>query len=180
MADDDHVKFFESPVAFSPVRLLDPRAFPSGGAGMAGTASDVLKFLETLRAGGLLQSQTRGAMFTVQALTREHSATTLQCRPFSLSNFHKVKCTEDRAQRPSASGVRRAFRAMSRAHLMRDDERHLEGGRTLRLPHVRFFLRIDIGLVAGLIGYLAECVAFELGAVVDGGHQFVVSLIFHG
>ena len=37
---------------------------------MAGTASDVLKFLEALRAGGLLQSQTRSAMFTVQALTQ--------------------------------------------------------------------------------------------------------------
>jgi CubicO group peptidase (beta-lactamase class C family) len=73
MADDDHVNFFETPVAFCPVRLLDPRAFPSGGAGMAGTASDVLKFLETLRAGGLLQPQTLSAMFKVQALTREHA-----------------------------------------------------------------------------------------------------------
>ena len=70
MADDDHVNFFERPVAFSPVRLLDPRAFPSGGAGMAGTARDVLTFLETLRAGGLLQRQTRSAMFKAQALTR--------------------------------------------------------------------------------------------------------------
>jgi len=70
MADDDHVKFFNNPVAFSPVRLLDPKAFPSGGAGMAGTASDVLKFLDALRAGGLLQADTRSAMFTVQARTR--------------------------------------------------------------------------------------------------------------
>ena len=37
---------------------------------MAGTASDVLKFLETLRAGGLLQPQTSSAMFKVQAPTR--------------------------------------------------------------------------------------------------------------
>ena len=36
---------------------------------MAGTASDILKFLETLRAGGLLQQQTRNAMFKVQAIT---------------------------------------------------------------------------------------------------------------
>jgi CubicO group peptidase (beta-lactamase class C family) len=73
MTDDDHVNYFERPVAFSPVRLLDPRAFPSGGAGMAGTASDVLKFLETLRAGGLLQPETRSAMFEVQAVTREQA-----------------------------------------------------------------------------------------------------------
>jgi CubicO group peptidase (beta-lactamase class C family) len=70
MADDDRVSFFDKPVAFSPVRLLDPKAFPSGGAGMAGTAGDVLTFLETLRAGGLLQPQTRSAMFKVQARTR--------------------------------------------------------------------------------------------------------------
>lgn len=40
---------------------------------MAGTASDVLKFLETLRAGGLLQADTRSAMFEVQASTREQA-----------------------------------------------------------------------------------------------------------
>ena len=73
MADDDHVNFFGRPVAFSPVRLLEQRAFPSGGAGMAGTASDVLKFLETLRAGRLLQPETRGAMFEVHARTREQA-----------------------------------------------------------------------------------------------------------
>jgi CubicO group peptidase (beta-lactamase class C family) len=70
MADDDHASYFGRPVAFSIVRLLEQRAFPSGGAGIAGTAGDVLKFLEALRAGGLLQSQTRSAMFNVQARTR--------------------------------------------------------------------------------------------------------------
>jgi len=70
MTDDDQVDFFGRPVTFSPVRLLDPKAFPSGGAGMAGTASDVLTFLECLRAGGLLQPQTRSAIFKVQASTR--------------------------------------------------------------------------------------------------------------
>jgi CubicO group peptidase (beta-lactamase class C family) len=69
MADDDRVPFMEGSVSFSPQRLMDPRAFPSGGAGMAGTAGDVLRFLEMLRAGQLLQPQTRSAMFEVQALT---------------------------------------------------------------------------------------------------------------
>jgi CubicO group peptidase (beta-lactamase class C family) len=69
MTDDDRVSFFDKPVAFSPARLLDPTAYPSGGAGMAGTAGDVLTFLETLRTGGLLQPQTRRAMFKVQAQT---------------------------------------------------------------------------------------------------------------
>lgn len=37
---------------FSPGRLYNPRAFQSGGAGMVGTAGDVLTFLEALRRGG--------------------------------------------------------------------------------------------------------------------------------
>jgi CubicO group peptidase (beta-lactamase class C family) len=73
LADDDQVNFFGRPVAFSPVRLFDPRAFPSGGAGMAGTASDVLTFLETLRVGGLLRTETRSAMFKVQAQTHQQA-----------------------------------------------------------------------------------------------------------
>ena len=40
---------------------------------MAGTAGDVLTFLETLRAGGLLQPQTMSSMFQVQAATREQA-----------------------------------------------------------------------------------------------------------
>jgi CubicO group peptidase (beta-lactamase class C family) len=73
LAADDQVDFFGKPVAFSPARLLDPKSYPSGGAGMAGTASDVLTFLETLRAGGLLQPQTRNAMFDVQARTHDQA-----------------------------------------------------------------------------------------------------------
>jgi CubicO group peptidase (beta-lactamase class C family) len=69
LADDDSVNFFGRPVAFSLVRLLEQRAFPSGGSGMAGTADDVMTFLEAVRAGSLLQSQTRRAMFIVQART---------------------------------------------------------------------------------------------------------------
>jgi CubicO group peptidase (beta-lactamase class C family) len=69
MADDDSVNFFGRPVAFSLTRLLERRAFPSGGSGLAGTADDVMTFLEAVRAGSLLQSQTGRAMFTVQART---------------------------------------------------------------------------------------------------------------
>lgn len=39
-------------VRFAPGRALDARAFPSGGAGMVGTAGDFLKFLEAIRTGG--------------------------------------------------------------------------------------------------------------------------------
>jgi CubicO group peptidase (beta-lactamase class C family) len=70
MADDDTANFFGRPVAFSLVRLLEQAAFPSGGSGMAGTASDVMTFLEAVRSGGLLQTQTRSSMFAVQARTQ--------------------------------------------------------------------------------------------------------------
>lgn len=40
-------------VRFSPTRALDKTAFPSGGAGMVGTAGDVLTLLETVRQGGV-------------------------------------------------------------------------------------------------------------------------------
>jgi CubicO group peptidase (beta-lactamase class C family) len=51
-------------VRFVPERLLDPRAYPSAGAGMAGTADEVLLLLETLRRGGapILRPATVAAM----------------------------------------------------------------------------------------------------------------------
>ena len=39
-------------VRFSPARIFDPASFPSGGAGLAGTARDYLRFMEALRTGG--------------------------------------------------------------------------------------------------------------------------------
>lgn len=42
----------EGEVRFTPERLFDPRSFLSGGAGMVGTAADVLTLLEAIRTGG--------------------------------------------------------------------------------------------------------------------------------
>lgn len=39
-------------IPYSPARALDRQAFPSGGAGMVGTADDVMRLLEALRQGG--------------------------------------------------------------------------------------------------------------------------------
>src|SRR5947209_1418217 len=39
-------------VRFSPSRVFDPAQFPSGGAGMVGSADDLVRFLEALRTGG--------------------------------------------------------------------------------------------------------------------------------
>jgi CubicO group peptidase (beta-lactamase class C family) len=53
MKDPDVVPFGEGAgIRYSPSRIFDPGSFVSGGAGMAGTATDFLRFLETVRLGG--------------------------------------------------------------------------------------------------------------------------------
>jgi len=52
MTDNQDVSLGATAVRFAPSRATDPTAFPSGGAGMVGTAGDVLAFLETIRKGG--------------------------------------------------------------------------------------------------------------------------------
>jgi len=54
LAEGEVVSAFEEciGIVFSPSRIFNTRAFPSGGAGMAGTAGDVLRLLETLRQDG--------------------------------------------------------------------------------------------------------------------------------
>jgi CubicO group peptidase (beta-lactamase class C family) len=54
LVEGETVSAFEGAVgiAYSPARIFDPHAYPSGGAGMASTAGDVLRLLETLRQGG--------------------------------------------------------------------------------------------------------------------------------
>ncbi|MDC0763820.1 serine hydrolase [Brevibacillus sp. AG] len=54
LLDPDHLPFIEGTAGFrlSPGRALDSAAFPSGGAGMVGSAGDFLELLETLRKGG--------------------------------------------------------------------------------------------------------------------------------
>jgi CubicO group peptidase (beta-lactamase class C family) len=49
---------------FSPARIFDAASFPSGGAGLAGTARDYLRFAEALRTGGspVLSPATASAM----------------------------------------------------------------------------------------------------------------------
>lgn len=52
MQDGTAIRTGESTTLFSPSRILNPNAYPSAGAGMAGTAADIARFLETLRQGG--------------------------------------------------------------------------------------------------------------------------------
>ena len=55
-------------MTYSPARALDPNAFPSGGAGMVGTAPDVMRLLEAIRMGGkpILKSETAASMMRNQ------------------------------------------------------------------------------------------------------------------
>lgn len=55
-------------LSFAPGRIFDPASYPSGGAGMAGTAGDFLVFLEALRCGGapILKPETVQAMASSQ------------------------------------------------------------------------------------------------------------------
>ncbi len=52
MSDPHTVTNTEGSVTFSPGRAFDKESFPSGGAGMVGSAPDFLRFLEALRTGG--------------------------------------------------------------------------------------------------------------------------------
>ncbi len=51
----------EGYTVFSPARIFQPDAPQSGGAGMAGTAGDVMRLMEALRAGEFLRPATREA-----------------------------------------------------------------------------------------------------------------------
>lgn len=49
MTDGIYVPYAGAGATFAPSRALDPRSYPSGGAGMVGTAEDFHVFLEALR-----------------------------------------------------------------------------------------------------------------------------------
>jgi len=69
MGENALVMSLMGPIRFVPDRIFDPASYHSGGAGMAGTADDVLAVLETIRRGGapLLSSGTVAMMMTDQA-----------------------------------------------------------------------------------------------------------------
>jgi CubicO group peptidase (beta-lactamase class C family) len=64
MSDGDEVPFLDASIRFAPSRAFDPASYPSGGAGMNGTAHDVLRLLEAIRSGGapILKRETAARM----------------------------------------------------------------------------------------------------------------------
>ncbi|CAN7236303.1 beta-lactamase family protein [Rhizobium rhizogenes] len=69
MGDEAVAPILDGFIRFAPDRIFDPTSYHSGGAGMAGTADDVLAILETVRKGGapLLSANTVKTMTTDQA-----------------------------------------------------------------------------------------------------------------
>jgi CubicO group peptidase (beta-lactamase class C family) len=68
MTDGIVVPLWDGATIFAPSRVLDPASYPSGGAGMAGTADDILTFLEAIRRGGapILKPETVATMMRNQ------------------------------------------------------------------------------------------------------------------
>ncbi|MBO9123413.1 MULTISPECIES: serine hydrolase domain-containing protein [unclassified Rhizobium] len=89
-------------VRFAPDRIFDPSSYHSGGAGMAGTADDILRILETIRQGGgaLLSAETVATMMTDQA-----NGLRQQVEPGSGFGFGWAVVTDpDAAQVPLSGG----------------------------------------------------------------------------
>lgn len=68
MTDGIAVPLQDGVALFAPSRILNSASYPSGGAGMAGTADDILTFLETIRRGGapILKAE------TVRLMMKDH------------------------------------------------------------------------------------------------------------
>ncbi|WP_323123266.1 serine hydrolase domain-containing protein [Burkholderia alba] len=68
MTEDIVVPVYSNAIRYSPSRIHHTAAYPSGGCGMAGTAGDILQFLEVIRKGGapILQRS------TVADMMRDH------------------------------------------------------------------------------------------------------------
>lgn len=65
MTDPQSIPFGEGGrMTYSPSRALDPKAYPSAGAGMVGTAPDFMRLLEAVRTGGkpILRPATAASM----------------------------------------------------------------------------------------------------------------------
>ncbi|MGY5806241.1 serine hydrolase domain-containing protein [Rhizobium sp. LEGMi198b] len=69
MGDEALVPILDGMIRFAPDRIFNPGSYHSGGAGMAGTAGDILAILETVRKGGapLLSADTVKTMMADQA-----------------------------------------------------------------------------------------------------------------
>lgn len=103
MTDDISVSLFDAAATFAPSRILHPASYPSGGAGMAGTADDVLRFLEAIRTGGY-PILGRG---TVELMMRDHAGPQAQTQGpgWGFGYGWAVLVSPDEAGTPQAAGT---------------------------------------------------------------------------
>jgi CubicO group peptidase (beta-lactamase class C family) len=68
MSDPYSMSFGQGKMTYSPSRALDAEAYPSGGAGMVGSAPDIMRLLEAIRTGGkpILSAPTAASMMRNQ------------------------------------------------------------------------------------------------------------------
>lgn len=76
MTDGMAVPIDGAEATFAPSRILHPASYHSGGGGMAGTAGDVLRFLETIRTGGAPILEKR----TIEKMAVDHLGTQARMR----------------------------------------------------------------------------------------------------
>jgi CubicO group peptidase (beta-lactamase class C family) len=93
------------PVTYAPDRILDPKAYHSGGGGMAGTAGDFMILLETLRAGGgdILRPETVAAGLSNQIPQLQYS----QAPGWHFGFFGAVLTDAGLAKTPQSVGTSR-------------------------------------------------------------------------
>jgi CubicO group peptidase (beta-lactamase class C family) len=71
MGERHGVPTIDGNISYAPGRIFDQASYPSGGAGMAGTAGDILVFLECLQRGGApILTPSSVAMLTRNAIGR--------------------------------------------------------------------------------------------------------------
>jgi CubicO group peptidase (beta-lactamase class C family) len=92
-------------VTYAPNRILDPKAYQSGGGGMAGTARDFMILLEALRTGGgpILRPETVAAGLSNQIAQLPYS----QAPGWHFGFFGAVATDAGLAQTPQSAGTSR-------------------------------------------------------------------------
>ena len=99
-------------VRFSPSRVFDPAQFASGGAGMVGSADDLVRFLETLRTGGgpILQPATARRMTTnrIGALpvpARRAGGSAMAAPRWKTARRRKPRSRQGHGRSPAPTGI---------------------------------------------------------------------------
>jgi len=104
MAEEQKIPFAQSYLIFNQKRFQDARSYPSGGAGMAASAGDIMKLLEAIRMGGSPLISSKGAAW-LTADTLAGIKTEGPSPGWSFSNCGAVLRDPVAAKTPQAQGT---------------------------------------------------------------------------